>query len=213
MSYTTPPPSGYLVPEPAGKPARPGTVTMASLLLYLLGALSLVSVGLGAYSASLLTPEKAEAAYKAAGMSATDAEAAAGFASVGGYIGAGFSLLFAILYFVLAVFVGKGAQWARITAWIVGGLAICCGVIGLASQALTNSLSGMGGQAGVDQEKLVRELEALQPSWLGSVTMVLGVISLLAALGVVILLALPPSHPFFRKAEPVWTPPPTFPSA
>lgn len=201
------------MPEPAGKPARPGTVTMASLLLYALGALALVNAVLSIYAGTLLDKDKIVQIYRDAGMDSATAESAAGFAGVGTYLGGGFYLLLAVAYFVLGAFVGQGKQWARITAWIFGGIAICCGILGAVGNAASSALSGMGGQSGIDQDKMTRDLMELQPSWLAPVSTVLMVLVALAALGVVILLALPPSHPFFRKAEPVWTPPPSFPSA
>lgn len=212
MSYTTPPPSGYVVPGPA-QPAKPGTVSIASFLLYLLGLLSLVSAVLSIYTATLMTAEKVAKIYRDAGMSGADADTAASFASVSGYIGAAISVIVAILYIVSAIFVGQGKQWARILAWVIAGLGICCGILGLASQAASSALSGIGSQPGVDNDKVMKGLTDLEPSWLTPLSLTLGVISLLAAIGVVVLLALPPSHPYFRKTEPVWTPPPSYPGA
>ncbi len=186
---------------------------MASLLLYLLGALVLIYAVLSIYAGTLLDKTKIVEIYRDAGMDSATAESAAGFAAVGSYIGGAFYLLLAIVFFVLGAFVGKGKQWARVTAWVFGGLAICCGILGAIGNAASSALSGMGGQSGIDQDKMTRDLLELQPSWLAPVSTVLMVLTALAAIGVVILLALPPSHPFFRKAEPVWTPPPTFPSA
>jgi hypothetical protein len=182
-------------------------------LLYLLGLLSLVSAGLSIYSATLLTSDKVAKVYRDAGLSGADADTAAGFASVASYIGAAIALIIAILYFVVAAFVGKGKQWARITAWVLAGLGICCGIVGLAGAAVSSSLSGMGSQPGVDNDKLTQGMADLQPSWMSATTIGLGVISLIAAIAVVVLLALPPSHPYFRKTEPVWTPPPSYPGA
>jgi hypothetical protein len=65
-----------------------------------------------------------------------------------------------------------------------------------------------GGGNGIDAKALQRNLEDALPGWYMPVSLVLGVISLLAVIGVIVLLALPQSHPFFRKdTTPDWEPP------
>ena len=49
-------------------------------------------------------------------------------------------------------------------------------------------------------------LSRVLPSWYEPLSTVLTVISLLAILGAVILLALPASNAYFRKAQPAWDP-------
>ena len=207
MSYT--PPSGYMVPEqPGGSPARPGTVSTATFLLYLMGLIGLVSAGLAIYQATFMTKEKLLTILKDGGYPADQAEAAASVTPVVIYITAGVTLLVAIAYLILGAFVGKGKQWARITSWVVVGLfGICCGLAGVAGAAGGSSLGNMGAPTDIDQEKITNDTAALVPEWLASVTTVLGIISLVAAIAVVVLLLLPPSNPYFRKQEPVWTPP------
>jgi hypothetical protein len=213
MSYTTPP-SGYIVPEqPGGRPARPGTVSFAGILLYVLALISFVSVGLALYQSTFMTKEKLAVIYHNGGYPQDQADAAATFAPIGSYVAAGFSLLVAILYILLAVFVNRGKQWARVTTWVVAGLfGACCNLLGVAGSAASSSLSGMGAPGGIDSKKIAEDIAALSPSWLPPVGIALSAVALLAALSVIILLALPPSHPFFRKVEPVWTPP-TYPAA
>src|SRR5688572_8066459 len=119
MSNTMPP-SGYTVPAPAGQP-RPGTVTAASGLLYVLALVSLVSAALLVYSASFLGADKVQAIYERAGMSPDQAQQSASSEAVTVYLQATLPCLLAVLYIVLAVFVGKGKQWARITTWVIAG--------------------------------------------------------------------------------------------
>jgi hypothetical protein len=209
MSYTTPPPP----PSGAPAPARPGTVSLATTLLYLLTLLSVISIGMTIYTGTFYDAEKIKQIYVNAGMDSTQAATQATAASVGIYIGAGFALLITVGYLICAIFVGRGKQWARIMSWVWAGLfGICCGAIGLFAQGATSALSSMGGNVGgVDMAKANEEIQNLIPGWVTSVTLVLGIISLLAAIGVVILLALPPSSPFFRKQEAQWTPP-TYPA-
>jgi hypothetical protein len=207
MSYTMPP-SGYSVPEPV-RPSRPGTVSAASGLLYLLALISLVITALSVYSVSLLDASTFQQIYEDSGMSESDAEAAASIASTIAYVSAVPWILFAILFLVVAIFVGKGKQWARITTWVIAGItSLCCFGFGLLGNAAGSALSGMGGQSGgVSQEDVTRKIQEAQPDWLPAATMAVYGLGLLASLVVIVLLLLPPSHPYFRKPEPQWTPP------
>ncbi|WP_117212397.1 hypothetical protein [Allorhizocola rhizosphaerae] len=209
MSYTTPPPP-LGAPTPA---ARPGTVSLATTLLYLLTVLSLISIALSVYTATFYDRAKVEQIYRDAGADRAIAESQATGLVVGSYLGAGLGLLLVAGYLVCAIFVGRGKQWARILAWVWAGLfGICCGIGGLVVLGASNALTGsMGNVGGIDQKKVQEDLQALVPDWLNSATMVLGIISVLAAIAVVILLALPPSSPYFRKQEAQWTPP-TYPA-
>jgi len=205
------PPSGYAVPAPAGQPERPGTVTAASGLLYLLALVSLVSVALTIYSASFMDAATIKKIYEDAGLESSLAETTANAASIGVYIGAVFPLLIGVLYVILGVFVGRGKQWARITTWVIAGIAVCCNGFGLLGNAVGNVFSGLGNTPNFDQESATKAIQDLIPGWLTTASMVLGGVSLIAAIVVIILLALPPSNPYFRKAEPQWTPP-TYPA-
>jgi hypothetical protein len=213
MSYTTPP-SGYIVPEqPGGRLARPGTVSFARFLLYLLALISLISACLALYQSTFMTKEKLVTIFRDGGYPQDQAEVAANFTPIGIYGAMGFGLLMAIVYVLLAVFVGRGKQWARITTWIVAGIfGACCNLFGVLGSAASSGLSGMGAPSGVDSKKIAEDTAALLPGWMQPVGLALSLVSLLAALGAIILLMLPPSNPYFRKAEPVWTPP-SYPSA
>ncbi len=193
--------------------ARPGTVNLATALLHLLAFLSFVSLGLTIYTATLYDTTKIEQIYQDAGADDSLAQTSAAAAVVFVYIGAALGLVIALGYLITAIGVGKGKQWARILAWVWAGLfGVCCGLAGLAGQAATGALSGMGGNTGgIDQAKVSEGIAALLPGWLNTASLALGVISLIAAIAVVILLALPPSNPFFRKPEAQWTPP-TYPA-
>jgi hypothetical protein len=67
---------------------------------------------------------------------------------------------------------------------------------------------GAGNNAnGPDPAEVQRRLEAGLPGWYNPITTTLSVISLLALLGALILLALPASNPFFRKRTAAEEPP------
>jgi hypothetical protein len=191
----------------SGQP-RPGTVTAASGLLYLLALVGLVNVALAIYSASLMDTAKIKAIYEEAGMPAAQAETMANGAAIGVYAASAIPLLIGVLCLILAIFVGKGKQWARITTWVVAGVAVCCNGVGLAGTAAGGMLSGMGNTSTFDQESAMKDIEALSPAWLNTTSTALTVVILVASVLVIILLLLPPSNQYFRKPEPQWTPPP-----
>ncbi|MEV4416235.1 hypothetical protein [Catellatospora sp. NPDC049609] len=205
MSYT-PPPSGYPVSQAPGAGPRPTTVSVSSLLLYLTSALLVVSAALSVYTYSSLSAAAIEDIYKQAGADATLAESTATMTLAIAYGSAAITVVLAVFFVVLGLFIGKGKQWARITTWVVGGIGLCCCGLGLASQGLTSSFS-TGTQGGIDQDKLTELLNAQMPAWATSASIVITVLQLLALLGVVVLLALPPSNAYFRKPAPEWTPP------
>ncbi len=199
--------------QPGGRPARPGTVSFASFMLYLLALICLILAGLGVYASTFATHDALVRIYTDAGYPKDQVDTIAKFEPIGAYGSAGVLVVLAILFLLLGVFVGKGKQWARITTWIVAGLfACCCGVGSISSAASSSMFSGVGSQNGIDAKKAAEDIAALTPSWIQPVDVTLGVIGIVCSLIAIILLALPPSHPFFRKAEPVWTPP-TYPNA
>jgi hypothetical protein len=121
-------------------------------------------------------------------------------------------VLLAVLFAVIGALVLRGNRVGRILAWIFAGLGALCtacltAAAGLSSQ-LTNSNTN-----GVDINALNNQINAAKPSYLTPVLTTVQVISLLALILVIILLALPASHPFFRKEpEAVIVNDPAFPS-
>ncbi len=60
---------------------------------------------------------------------------------------------------------------------------------------------------GPSSEEIQRRLEEALPSWLTPVSILLGVLSLIALITALILLALPKANQFFRKPTAAWEPP------
>lgn len=200
MSHTMP-------GQPAEPQTRPTTVTAATWLLVGAAAIFLLTAVLAvAYASSFA--DAYEDAY--AGTDLEDGARALGIAaSIGGAV---VNLLFGAGFAVLALLDYRGKNPARIVTWVVGGLALCCTGVGL----LTNSLSGaMGGdvEGGPSPAEIQRMLDTALPGWYFPLDLTLTAVSLLALLGAVILLALPPSNVFFRKPAPPTGPPPPYPSA
>lgn len=114
------------------------------------------------------------------------------------------NLLFAAGLAILGIFNNRGRNGARITTWILGGIALCCSGFGLAGTALTNSMdlgssTTTGAAAGPSPDEVQAALDRALPSWYQPVSTILSVITLLCILGAIILLALPASNAFFRK--------------
>jgi hypothetical protein len=191
---------------PVAPAARPTTVTAAVYLLYLGAAIALLSAVMSLALMSDFRTAMREA------YEGTAVEGQEGAAMVGVIGAAAVSLIIGAVLIMLAVFNGRGKNWARITTWVVGGIYLCCVGIGLAFQGLASGMSSNNSQ-GPSQEQINEAMERNLPGWYLSLSTPLTVISLLAVLATIILLALPASNAFFRKRpeEPVWQPPTTGP--
>ncbi|MET7418061.1 hypothetical protein [Dactylosporangium sp. NPDC005555] len=191
--------------DPASGPrARPSTVNLAVYLLYAAAAIELINVIIGLVYSSKIT----EGAKKA--VAGTSQAGSADNQALNGTISLVVGVLLIALFVVLAVFIGKGKQIARILTWVLGGLALCCtvGIFGLS----------FVGEAGWNQlrkddptlptyDEYNKLIYSEVPGWYQPVTTLLGVLLIVAILGAIVLLALPPSHPYFRKVEQQWEPP------
>jgi hypothetical protein len=188
---------------PAAPRPRPSTVTLASYLLYVMAALQVISAILTLSQASAMK-QAIEKAYAGVQGGSTAASVASAFIIVGAIIG----VLFAIGFVVLGIFVGRGSNAARIVTWVIAGLSVCCGGIGLFTSAAGGSFGGGSPSGGPSQADVQRAIKDALPSWYGGTTLTLGTIGLLCALAVIVLLLLPASNEYFRKQPAqVWEPP------
>ncbi|WP_460849199.1 hypothetical protein, partial [Phytohabitans suffuscus] len=189
-------------PTSPAVPARPATVTISSYLLYLYAALGLIGVVIG-LSVIGTTSDVYREAYEG-----TSAEGAEAFVTVTSVIVGVVGLLFAVAFVVLAIFNNRGKNASRIVTWVLGGVSLCCSGVSLAGSAFSSSMNFESGQSDVpDASEIQQRLEDALPSWYTPVSVTIAVVSLLALLVALILLALPPSNEFFRKPAPVWEPP------
>jgi NADH:ubiquinone oxidoreductase subunit 6 (subunit J) len=168
------------------------TVSVSSYLLYATAALSLIGSLI-----SLSTIGTMSGVYRDAysGTAAEGTESIILIAAVGGVV---INVLFAAGLAILGVFNSRGRQGARITTWVLGGITLCCSGIGLAGTAATSALETSGRTGGPSAREVQDRLAAALPSWYGPTTTTLSVLMLLALLGALILLALPPSNAYFR---------------
>jgi hypothetical protein len=140
---------------------RPITVTAG------LGAF-LLNILVGLISSILTFSDLDGAVDDAAARAGVDSESFRHAAEIGAVIGGVVGVLFLIGYLVVLWFAWTGRNWARITIWVLAGLSLLAGVVGL---AVGSSTSG---------------------------NVVLAVIGLLLQAAGVVLLTLRPSHAWYR---------------
>lgn len=191
---------------------RPATVTAAAAIMIFMGVAGLVNAVVGLVAIGGVVDRFRDAA-QATGASDSDIDGLAGLAWGTVIAGAVLAILFGALLVALGVGNLQGRNGARIATWVVSGLGLlcgCCGLLAVISQsALTWDVS-----TDSRTEDLTQALTDAYPGWWIALN---GVVSAGQALGylvVALLLALPASHPYFRRqaelAAPVTptTPPP-----
>ncbi|MGW3889203.1 hypothetical protein ACWD69_10995 [Micromonospora chokoriensis] len=183
---------------------RPSIVSISSYLLYLFLACQVISLII-TLSTIGKTRDALRDAY--AGSTVENADQVADVFLAVGVGGAIVLLLLAIVLGVLALFNNQGRNGARITTWIVGGIMVCCSGLGLLSSAGGGFTGGQASGDGPSGEEVQRRIEEALPSWVTPVSLLLGVISLIALITALILLALPKANEFFRKPTAAWEPP------
>lgn len=199
MSYPT---------QPAAQPAgvRPTTVTAATWLLIVVAALFVVNAIIAIATAGTVGDVYREA-YE-------DTEFTEGIGTITTFANAAFNLLLAAGFVVLALFNYRGKNPARIVTWVIGGLALCCTGASLAMTGMMDAVQPTEIEGVPDPSELQRMLNDALPGWYEPVTWAVTIISLLALLGALILLALPASNEFFRRRPSQETeppPPPPYP--
>lgn len=194
MSYAVPPP-----PK-----TRPSAVDTASTLLWVVVATQVISL-----IVALLPNDKLSAALDEFNRDHPDFQGSETFTLIAGIIGVGITTAIAVSLGVLAVFLRRGSQPARVTTWVLGGLLALCQVCGLAGTALSSSMSGNTDNAEFDE--YTRIIEENTPAWQTTANVILTLIALGALIAVIVLLALPASNDYFRKQQEVWVPPTDYP--
>jgi hypothetical protein len=197
----------YAVPPSPPVKVRPAAVNTATILLWLVVATQIIGVVL-----SLLPNEELDRAIEDFNRDHPNftEENQAVFA-IGGIISVVFAAVFAIGLGVLAIFLRRGSQPARIVTWVLGGLLAFCQVCGLAGTAISPSLSSNTQDgASSDLEEFGKLVQEHTPAWLTAASLALSAIALLALIAAIILLSLPASNDFFRKEQEVWVPPTDF---
>lgn len=191
---------------------RPATVTAAAAIMIFMGAAGLVNAVVGLAAIGGVVDRFRDAA-QATGASESDIDGLAAVAWGTVIAGAVLSVLFAALLIVLGVGILRGSGGARIATWVVSGLGLLCGCCGFLAVISQSALSW---NVSTDNrtEDLTQALTDAYPGWWIGLNGVVSVGQALGYLVVALLLALPASHPYFRRgatpAAPV--PPPSSPT-
>lgn len=171
---------------------RPGPVSAAVNIQYFLIALGVLSAIFAAVNGDKINAAaKAELERLDASKLQIDAMANIGGSGALGLVIAAVST---VVFLLLTIMVAKGKQWARVATWVLSGLGLVFSLLGLLG---TLALSA--------DDKLAKATEAgmeAAGSWYGPWQTAYLVLSVLGGLAVIILLALPAAHPFFREAQP-----------
>ncbi|HEY1489255.1 MAG TPA: hypothetical protein VGF84_24330 [Micromonosporaceae bacterium] len=169
---------------------RPSAVTAAGYLLYLVAGLLVVNiiVSLTTISNALDFIRRTYAADPNQHTILTAAKIGIGF-------GIAVDIILVALVVVLAVFDLRGRNGMRITTWVIAGLGVLClgcGAFGNVTGSALKQNTGTGQTVTVDVKNVI-------PSWAKDASMAIDIISTLALIAVIILLALPASNAFFKK--------------
>lgn len=180
MTQGTPPPGD--VPPASGvgvalRPSRPAAVTAAVAAMAAVAVVSLVNAVVTVVSWDAVRDAALKDATTNQDASAQAENVARAFANAGVAVGLVVSLLLAAGFVVLALFNLQGNNATRITTWVVCGLALCCGLGGLAT-----SVGVLGDY----------------PGWLRGWVIGSAVVDSLLYVGIIVLLALPVSNAFFK---------------
>lgn len=181
---------------PPGRKPTPGTVKYAAYLQWLVLLLTLVGLVFALlYAGKQMDAAIAELKAQDSPQKYIDAyESSKSFAAIGPII----TLVIAAVYALLGVFNQRGSNGSRITTWILSGLFLLCG----GGLFLLGQVGGGGTQDGVDYDKVADAMSDAVPSWYGLWGTVSALLQILAVVGVIVMLALPASNEFFRKAPP-----------
>lgn len=193
MSYAVPPPPKQ----------RPSVVNAAAILLWVVVAAQVVSLIL-----ALLPNEELDRAIEQFNADHPDfQDESQAILVIGGIVGIALTAVIGIGLGVLALFVRRGSQPARIVTWVLGGIFALCQVCGLAGTALPMQGGGQTDGPGSELEEFGRLVEEHTPAWMSAASTLLTIVGLVGLLGAIILLALPAANDYFRKPAEVWVPP------
>ncbi len=188
----------YAVPSVPGAPKRrPPVVTLAGYLLYLAALLLIINEILPLPYLSKIV-DAAREAWATSGSNQTTANQFADTQRIAAIAVAVIAILMGVLFAVIGTLVLRGRQVGRILAWIFAGLGALC-TLCLSAGALVSSSMTTSTVNGVDTKAINDKIAAAQPSWLRPTQTALEIISLIALILVIVLLALPASNAFFRK--------------
>ena len=186
-------------------PVRPASVTVAVYVLYLAALTQLVNgvAALATYRARLAGYTEAYA-----GTTMADQIGQVTLPVISGGI---LAIVVAGLWVTLGALVDRGNRIGRILTWVFGGLVLCCSaggtVAGQFNEGVYNS-TNRNKSAGPSAQRVYDSIQSALPGWYTPVATFVAFVGIAGVLLAIVLLALPSAHPYFRRPEPVWEPPP-----
>jgi hypothetical protein len=184
----------YAVAGPGDRKSRPASVSVARLSLFLLTALVVV------YAAFMVV---GFVTLRRATLDNRGDVAPAWLSTLGTVLPVGLvagSVLIAVCFSILGVFVGRGSNPARIVSCALAVfVALCCGCNALGSAL--QSVAVVGSAQTTDHGDWRAQINAGTPVWVTAPTAILGVLIVIALVVVIILLLLPPSNAYFRRDQ------------
>lgn len=203
MSYQTPYPPSQPQPQPQAGRRRPGPVTAAALLMFLVAVLAVINA-----AAALATMEQVVDRFRdnarMTDAAPTDIDGLTAFIRASAIASAVLLVLSALLLIGLAVGILRGSNVARVLTWILSVLGVlcgCCGVLGALGQTTMTSFRG-GDTDAQTAEELGRALSDAYPDWWLPVIGGLSGLQMLGYIAIAVLLALPAANAFFRRPAP-----------
>ncbi|MBV1852887.1 hypothetical protein [Catellatospora tritici] len=194
-----------LVPDytvPADPDARPRTVTAAAWLLAGVGGAYLIDAGMLVAGAGSY-PDRVAQALRESGVDQKVGELLHSFALGVAIMAIVLTVVAAVVMLVLSVLVRGRSRTGRVFAWIAGGLALMCGLCAAAASG-TPAFSGIGyvnawSNTGSGMRQFSQRLPDGYPPYYRIAATVLGILSLMALIAVIILLARRESNAWFRR--------------
>jgi hypothetical protein len=202
----------YAVPQPPPAKTRPGAVGAAVSLMFLAAFVQLVSAVI-----SFLPNHQLDQALNTFYANHPDLNRSSGTDNVANAVAIVVEIVLIVGLVVLAIFVGRGSQGARITTWVLSGIGVLClgcgSLANAVAPALLNGASGSNNQQAQEAKDLLDLVRANTPNWQYYLSSALEIVLVLALVLVIILLAVPAANDYFRKQEQVWVPPTNWPGS
>jgi len=192
----------YAVPPPAK--TRPSAVDWAAILLWIVAAVHVVSL-----IVAFLPNPALNSAIDDFNRTHPDFQQTSGTITlVAGVASLVIAAVLAIGLAILAIFLRRGSQAARVVTWALGGLLTLCSVCGLAGQLISPSLqTGNTSSTNQDLQDYAKIIEQHTPAWQNALSVVQLIVTVVALILVIVLLATPAANDYFRKQQDVWVPP------
>ncbi|GAA1748107.1 hypothetical protein [Luedemannella helvata] len=194
-------------PAPA---RRPVPVTLAAILMLVGAAFGLTNGIASLVGADSIADDFQRRAVRGGAPMATVNDVADGLRA-GLMLSGVLHILLAIVVGLLAMFVLRGVNAARIGTWVLIAVSVCCGGCGslftfstFGTEDLSLSVENVSEETA---QVMGRALHDAVPGWLAATNGGLGCLQVLGYLAVAVLLALPAANRYFRKPPMPWQSP------